>query len=123
MRTRINSVATLVIANLLLALSALGAAQGLSASVAFAADCGQGSAEEKVGCLNQKITDLEAKLAELTKDTLKWNDRIALINEDMRIYPRCLDNPGPNSPDIAAVLASACAKTPAQAWMVRKPYQ
>jgi hypothetical protein len=123
MRTRINSVATLAIANLLLRLTVLGAAQTVSATAAFATDCSQGSAEEKVGCLNQKITDLEAKLAELTKDTLKWNDRIALINEDMRIYPRCLDNPGPNSPDIAAVLASACAKTPAQAWMVRKPYQ
>ena len=41
----------------------------------------------------------------------------------MRIYPRCLDNAGPNAPDIALVLASACAKTPAQAWMIRKPYQ
>jgi hypothetical protein len=123
MRNRITSVATLAIANLLLVLIALGGAQAVSATAALAADCSQGSAEEKVGCLNQKITDLEAKLTELTKDTLKWNDRIALINEDMRIYPRCLDNPGPNSPDIAAVLASACAKTPAQAWMVRKPYQ
>jgi len=50
---------------------------------------------------------LDTKVANLTKqleakadaaDTLKWNDRIALRNEDMRIYPRCLDNPGPNSP-------------------------
>jgi hypothetical protein len=41
----------------------------------------------------------------------------------MRIYPRCLDNAGPNAPDIALVLAVACSKTPAQAWMIRKPYQ
>lgn len=122
MRKRIASI-TLVVANLLLGLTAFGAVQALSTTTALAADCSQGSAEEKVVCLNQKITDLEAKLTELSKDTLKWNDRIALINEDMRIYPRCLDNPGPNSPDIAAVLASACAKTPAQAWMIRKPYQ
>jgi hypothetical protein len=118
MRTRIVFVAGLV-----LSLSALGAMQTLTATPAFAADCGQGSAEDKVGCLNDKIADLEAKVAELTKETLKWNDRISLVNEDMRIYPRCLDNAGPNAPDIAAVLASACAKTPAQSWMIRKPYQ
>ncbi len=118
MRTRITSVATLV-----LGLTAFGAVHALSATTALSADCSQGSAEEKVVCLNQKIVDLEAKVAELTKETLKWNDRISLVNEDMRIYPRCLDNPGPNSPDIAAVLASSCTKTPAQSWMIRKPYQ
>ena len=123
MRKRITSVATLVVGHLLLRRTAFCAAQALSAIPALAADCSQGSADEKVVCLNQKIVDLEAKLAELTKDTLKWNDRIALINEDMRLYPRCLDNPGPNSPDVAAVLASACTKTPAQSWMIRKPYQ
>ena len=123
MRKRITSVATLVVGHLLLGLTAFCTAQALSAIPALAADCGQGSADEKVVCLNQKIVDLEAKLTELTKDTLKWNDRISLINEDMRLYPRCLDNPGPNSPDVAAVLASACTKTPAQSWMIRKPYQ
>ena len=123
MRKRITSVATLVVGHLLLGLTALSAAQALSAIPVLAADCSQGSADEKVVCLNQKIVDLEAKLTELTKDTLKWNDRISLINEDMRLYPRCLDNPGPNSPDVAAVLASACTKTPAQSWMIRKPYQ
>lgn len=123
MRKRITSVATLVAGHLLLGVTALCAAQALSATPARAADCSQGSAEEKVLCLNQKVVNLEAKLAELTKDTLKWNDRISLINEDMRLYPRCLDNPGPSSPDVAAVLASACSKTPAQSWMIRKPYQ
>ena len=123
MRKRITSVATLVAGHLLLGATALIAAQALSASPARAADCSQGSADEKMACLNQKVVDLEAKLAELTKDTLKWNDRISLINEDMRLYPRCLDNPGPSSPDVAAVLASACSKTPAQSWMIRKPYQ
>jgi hypothetical protein len=118
MRTRIAPVATLV-----LGLAALGAVQALSATAALCADCSQGSAEEKIVCLNQKIADLEVKVAEMSKETLKWNDRISLVNEDMRIYPRCLDNAGPNAPDIAAVLASACAKTPAQAWMIRKPYQ
>ncbi len=116
MRTRIVFVASLV-----LGLSAVGAIQALTATPARAADCSQGSAEDKVGCLNDKVANLEAKLAELTKETLKWNDRISLVNEDMRIYPRCLDNAGPNAPDIAAVLASA--KTPAQSWMIRKPYQ
>ena len=89
---------------------------------ALAADCAQGSVDEKVICLNQKVVDLEAKVAELTKETLKWNDRIALRNEDMRIYPRCLDNPGPNSPDITFVMANSCAKVPAQTWMIAKPY-
>ncbi len=118
MRTRITSVATLV-----LGLTAFGAVQTLSITAAVAADCSQGSADEKVGCLNQKIMDLETKLAELTKDTLKWNDRVTLINEDMRIFPRCLENPGPNTPQLTDVYASSCAKTPAQSWMIRKPYQ
>jgi len=123
MRTRISSVATLVFANLILGLAALGAVQALSATPALAADCSQGSADEKIVCLNQKIVDLEAKLAELTKDALKWNDRITLINEDMRIFPRCLENPGPNTPQLTDVYASSCTKTPAQSWMIRKPYQ
>jgi peptidoglycan hydrolase CwlO-like protein len=117
MRTRI-----VFITSLIMGLSALGAVQAWSATTAHAADCSQGSAEEKVACLNDKVAALEDKIAELTKETLKWNDRISLVNEDMRIYPRCLDNAGPNAPDIAAVLASACAKTPAQSWMIRKPY-
>jgi hypothetical protein len=114
MPTRITSIATLVLGLAVVA---------MPASAAQTADCGQGSAEEKVVCLNQKIVDLEAKVAELTKETLKWNDRITLLNEDMRIYPRCLDNAGPNAPDIALVLAAACSKTPAQTWMIRRPYQ
>lgn len=118
MRSRITSIATLG-----LGLFAFGAMQPMSATAAQSADCSLGSAEEKVVCLNQKIVDLEAKVTELTKETLKWNDRITLLNEDMRIYPRCLDNAGPNAPDIAAVLATACSKTPAQTWMIRKPYQ
>lgn len=83
------------------------------------ADCGQGSTEEQVACLNRKVVALEAKMAE----SLKWNDRIALVNEDMRIFPRCLENPGPNTPQLTDVYASSCAKVPAQAWMIRKPYQ
>jgi peptidoglycan hydrolase CwlO-like protein len=118
MRSRITSIVTLVAG--LIAFSAMHA---VSAAAAQSADCSQGSAEEKVTCLNQKIVDLEAQVAQLTKETLKWNDRITLLNEDMRIYPRCLDNAGPNAPDIALVLAAACSKTPAQAWMIRKPYQ
>jgi hypothetical protein len=118
MRSRIIGFISLV-----LGISALGAAQVSSSNPAHAADCSQGSSEEMVVCLNQKLADLEAKVAELSKDTLKWNDRITLLNEDMRIYPRCLDNAGPNAPDIAAVLAAACSKTPAQTWMIRKPYQ
>ena len=73
---------------LVLGLTALCTAQALAAAPALAADCSQGSADEKVVCLNQKVVDLEAKLAELTKDTLKWNDRIALINEDMDLLSR-----------------------------------
>ena len=123
MRTRISSVAILVFANLILGSTALGAVQALSATAALAADCSQGSADEKIVCLNQKVLDLETKVGELTKDALKWNDRITLINEDMRIFPRCLENPGPNTPQLTDVYASSCTKTPAQAWMIRKPYQ
>jgi hypothetical protein len=107
---------------LALGLAALAEVQAGSAGKPDA-DCSQGSADEKVTCLTQKVMALETKLAELSKEALKWNDRIALINEDMRIYPRCLENPGPNSPDITLVVASSCAKVPAQSWMIRKPYQ
>jgi len=118
MPTRITTIAALLVG-----LAAFGMMHALPAAAAQSADCSQGSAEEKVTCLNQKLADLEAKVAELTKETLKWNDRITLLNEDMRIYPRCLDNAGPNAPDIALVLAAACSKTPAQTWMIRRPYQ
>ena len=126
MRTPITYAATLV-----LGFAAVALGQGLSLSQALAADCSQGAVEERVACLGQAVNTLEAKLADLTKqleakadtaDALKWNDRIALRNEDMRIYPRCLDNPGPNSPDLTAVVANSCAKVPAQTWMIAKPY-
>ena len=90
---------------------------------ALAADCDSGSTDERVACLTQKVADLQAKFDDLTKDTLKWNDRIALRNEDMRIFPRCLDNPGPDSKGLTDVYANSCAKLPAQTWMISKPYQ
>ena len=85
-------------------------------------DCGTVPETEQVACLTKTIVRLQEKVTELEKETLKWNDRIALRNEDMRIYPRCLDNPGPNSPDITLVLANSCAKVSAQTWMIAKPY-
>lgn len=101
--------------------------QAWSAAPAAAADCGQGSNEERIACLATAVTELEAKLAKIAefvqKDTLKWNDRIALMNEDMRIFPRCLDNPGPNSRNISDVLVTSCSNVPAQTWMIRKPYR
>lgn len=69
----------------------------LTSARAFAVDCDSGCTEERVACLSQKVADLTAKVEELSKETLKWNDRIALRNEDMRIFPRCLENPGPNT--------------------------
>jgi hypothetical protein len=99
---------------------------------ALAADCDQGTAEERITCLQSALSALEAKVETLTKevaakadssDVLKWYDRVALMNEDMRIYPRCLDNPGPNSQNITDVLATSCAKVPAQTWMLAKPYK
>jgi hypothetical protein len=116
---------------LALGFAAFSLGQALPVPRALAADCGQGAVEERLACLSQAVDTLEAKVADLTKrleakaetaDALKWNDRISLINEDMRIYPRCLDNPGPNSPDLTAVVANSCAKVPAQTWMISKPY-
>ena len=104
-------------------LAVVYAAEGLVAAPAPAADCSQGSADEQIACLNRAVADLAAKVDALTKDALKWNDRIALINEDMRIYPRCLENPGPNTPNITDVFANSCAKIPAQTWMISKPYK
>ena len=106
----------------ILGVAALGAALALHLSPAGAADCSNGSTEEQVACLNRSVADLTAKLEALTKDALKWNDRVTLVNEDMRIYPRCLDNPGPSSPNITDVFANSCARVPAQTWMVRKSY-
>ena len=104
-------------------LAVVCAAEGLAAGPAAAADCSEGSADEQIACLNRAVVDLGAKVDALTKDALKWNDRIALINEDMRIYPRCLENPGPNTPNITDVFANSCAKIPAQTWMISKPYK
>ncbi len=81
------------------------------------------AATRSVACLAKKVADLEAQVADLTKETLKWNDRIALRNEDMRIFPRCLENPGPNTKGLTDVFANSCAKIPAQTWMIAKPYQ
>jgi hypothetical protein len=100
----------------------LAVLQAFSMAPARAADCSQGSEDEQIACLNRTVADLATKVEALTKDALKWNDRIALINEDMRIYPRCLENPGPNTPNITDVFANSCAKIPAQTWMISKPY-
>jgi hypothetical protein len=123
MRTRIALVVNVMV-NVILGLAALGAVQVLSAPRALAADCGTGAVEERLACLEAKIDSLTKQLEAKAEaaDALKWNDRITLINEDMRIYPRCLENPGPNSSDLTAVLANSCAKVPAQTWMVSKPY-
>jgi hypothetical protein len=107
---------------LFIGLTALCATAALLLAPALAADCSQGSADEQITCLNHTVADLAAKVDALTKDALKWNDRISLINEDMRIYPRCLDNPGPSSTNITDVFANSCAKIPAQTWMISKPY-
>ena len=106
----------------LIGLAALGAACAFPMAPAVAVDCSQGSAEEQIACLNRTVGELAAKVETLTKDALKWNDRVALVNEDMRLYPRCLDNPGPNSANITDVFANSCAKIPAQTWMIRKSY-
>jgi hypothetical protein len=95
-------------------------------SPARAADCNRGTDQEKIACLDAALKELSIKFATLSKEmaeTLKWNDRVALRNEDMRIYPRCLDNPGPNSQNITDVFANSCAKVPAQTWMLAKPYR
>src|SRR5262245_29490572 len=103
-------------------LAASCAGWALSATPAPGADCSQGSAGEQIACLNHTVGELASKVEALNKDALKWNDRIALINEDMRIYPRCLENPGPNTANITDVVANSCAKIPAQTWMIAKPY-
>ena len=100
----------------------MGAGVALAQRV-LAAHCDSGSTDARVACLTEKVADLQAKFDDLTKDTLKWNDRVALRNEDMRIFPRYLDNPGPDSQGLTDVYADSCAKIPAQTWMISKPYQ
>jgi len=122
---------TAYVATLVLGFAAFGLGQNLQAPRALAADCSQGAVDERVACLSQEVGALETKVAELSKqleakadaaDALKWNDRIALRSGDRCACPRCLDNPGPNSPDLTAVVANSCAKVPAQTWMIAKPY-
>jgi hypothetical protein len=117
----------------LMALATLVAPVALAPTRGLATDCGQGSAEERITCLQQGLSELEEKVATLTKDlkkkandadAIKWYDRTAIMNEDMRIYPRCLDNPGPNSQNITDLFATSCAKgVPSQTWMLVKPYK
>ncbi len=123
MRTRSMGTWIAPIAMVGLVVAVLIGAEAATVNRALAADCDQGSSDEKVACLAQKVADLEAKVEELSKETLKWNDRIALRNEDMRIFPRCLENPGPNTRGLTDVFANSCAKIPAQTWMISKPYQ
>jgi len=108
-------------------LAVLAIASGLVlSSPARAADCSQGTDQEKIACLDKALRELTIKFETMRKDmaeTLKWNDRVAIRNEDMRIFPRCLDNPGPNSQNITDVFANSCAKVAAQTWMLAKPYR
>jgi hypothetical protein len=118
---------------LILSLAAMGGVLALIPGAALAADCAQGSSDERIACLTQAMAALEAKVDGLAQevgakanmtDVLKWNDRVALRNEDMRLFPRCLDNPGPNdTQNLTEVYANSCAKVPAQTWMLSKPYQ
>ena len=110
---------------LVVAVAVLVAGQVFS-SPARAGDCNQGTDQEKIACLDASLKELTIKFDTMRKDlaeTLKWNDRVALRNEDMRIFPRCLDNPGPNSQNITDVFANSCAKVAAQTWMIAKPYR
>ena len=113
----------------LIACTAFYAAALLPAPV-LAADCSQGDAAAQIACLNQAVTALESKIDDLNKqlaakpdakEIVQWNDRVVLRNEDMRIYPRCLDNPGPDTPNITDVFANSCARVPGQSWMISKP--
>ena len=83
---------TAYVATLVLGFAAFGLGKSLQAPRALAADCSQGAVYERVACLSQEVGALETKVAELSKqleakadaaDALKWNDRIALRNEDM----------------------------------------
>jgi hypothetical protein len=107
---------------------------------AYAADCDQGDTDAKLACLSDKVTTLETKLtqmsAELDKkankreddmpgqapvdDIVRYDSVISIRNQDMRIFPRCLDNPGPDSPDISAVMATSCAPAAGQAWIIMR---
>jgi hypothetical protein len=78
MPKRIATVITLI-----LGLIALCAVQAVSDLPALAADCAK-AAPTRLACLNQKVANLEAKLAG-RPGLLKWNDRIA-VNEDMRLF-------------------------------------
>jgi uncharacterized protein (DUF1778 family) len=115
---------------LVLGWAVIGGIQAFSVAPALAANCAQGADEERIACLNQAVSDLETKLNTLTQqmeamsasDVIKWNDRISLRNEDMRLFPRCLENPGPDTQYVTDVFANSCAKVAAQSWMVVKPY-
>ena len=95
----------------------------LTSARAFAVDCDSGCTEERVACLSQKVADLTAKVEELSKETLKWNDRIALRNEEHAHLPKLPRESRTEHAWPHRVFANSCAKIPAQTWMISKPYQ
>ncbi|MEG6510107.1 hypothetical protein V6C03_14145 [Methyloligella sp. 2.7D] len=132
MRNRAMAAATLAV---------LLAATGFGGAARAAALCTDGDAETKIACLSDKVAGLEAKLAEVEKqlagkaeamdpdipgqrpddDIVRFNSPVALRNQDMRIFPRCLDNPGPDSPNLTAVMATSCAPAAGQTWHITRP--
>ncbi len=94
MPTRITSIATLV-----LGLAAFGARAILHRGAERRLQPRQRRGKGRVP--HQKIVDLETRSCHA-------------VERDIRIYPRCPIMPVPTLP---------CSKTPAQTWMIRKPYQ
>ncbi|MFD0986764.1 hypothetical protein [Methyloligella solikamskensis] len=129
-----------------LALIAAGAMAwtALGSNAAHAAElCAEGDEAAKIACLTETVAAMEEKMAEMSEalekkaekrdadvpgqepddDLVRFGSAVIIRNQDMRIFPRCLDNPGPDMPNqLAVVMATSCAPAAGQTWLIGRPY-
>ncbi len=126
-------------------LAAAGLAAGLLLPNAghAAALCSDGDDAAKIACLSEKLAAMEEKMAEMSDaledkaekrdadvpgqeppdDIVRFGSAVIIRNQDMRLFPRCLDNPGPDVPNqLAVVMATSCAPAAGQTWLIGRPY-
>ncbi|ODA66857.1 hypothetical protein A7A08_02154 [Methyloligella halotolerans] len=128
-----------------LALLAVAAMAGvaLPGGTGAAELCASGDDGTRISCLTEKVAALETKLDEMGEaledkaekrsadvpgqdpedDIVRFGSGVIIRNQDMRIFPRCLDNPGPDMPNqLAVVMATSCAPAAGQTWLIGRPY-
>lgn len=122
--------------------AALASALLMSGAAGAEAVCQEGDETARIACLAEKVAALEERLGEMDKaledkaekraadepgrepedDIVRYGNAVIIRNQDMRIFPRCLDNPGPDMPNqLSAVMATSCAPAAGQTWIMGRP--